>query len=52
MACPFFLPVRRLGSSGWNPAPANVLTFVEQRHPGVAYQQIFLADQVYVFRRS
>lgn len=21
MACPFFLPVRRLGSSGWNPAP-------------------------------
>ena len=21
MACPFFLPVRRLGSGGWNPAP-------------------------------
>ena len=21
MACPFFLPVRRLGSSGWNPEP-------------------------------
>ena len=21
MACPFFLPVRRLGSEGWNPAP-------------------------------
>jgi len=39
-------------NSGWSPAPANVLTFVEQRHPGVAYQQIFLADQVYVFRRS
>ena len=39
-------------NSGWSPAPANVLTFVEQRHPGLAYQQIFLADQVYVFRRS
>ena len=22
MACPFFLPVRRLGSGGWNPAPS------------------------------
>ena len=21
MACPFFLPVRRIGSGGWNPAP-------------------------------
>jgi hypothetical protein len=21
VACPFFLPVRRLGSGGWNPAP-------------------------------
>ena len=21
MACPFFLPLRRLGSEGWNPAP-------------------------------
>ena len=21
MACPFFLPLRRLGSSGWNPEP-------------------------------
>jgi uncharacterized membrane protein len=39
-------------SSGWNPAPPDPLTFVEQRHPGVAYQQIFLAGQVYVFRRS
>jgi uncharacterized membrane protein len=39
-------------NSGWNPAPGNVLTFVEQRHPGVAYQQIFLDDDVYVFHRS
>jgi uncharacterized membrane protein len=39
-------------NSGWDPAPSNVLTFVEQRHPGVAYQQIFLDDDVYVFHRS
>ena len=38
--------------SGWNPAPQNVLTFIEQRHPGVSYQQVFLTDDVYVFRRS
>jgi uncharacterized membrane protein len=38
--------------SGWSPAPTNVLTFVEQRHPGWAYQQIFLDNNVYVFRRQ
>ena len=38
--------------SGWNPAPADVLAFVESRHPGAAYRQIFLANDVYVFRRS
>jgi len=38
--------------SGWDPEPENVLAFVETRHSGVAYRQIFLADDVYVFRRS
>ena len=38
--------------SGWSPAPDNVLAFVESRHPGVRYRQIYLANEVYVFRRS
>jgi uncharacterized membrane protein len=38
--------------SGWSPPPANVLTFVEQRHPGWAYLRIFADDNVYVFRRA
>ncbi len=37
--------------SGWSPPPANVLTFVEQRHPGFEYLRIFAANDVYVFRR-
>jgi uncharacterized membrane protein len=37
--------------SGWTPAPSNPLAFVEQRHPGATYQQIFVANGVYVFRR-
>ena len=37
--------------SGWNPAPANVLAFVDQRHLGYEYQRIFLDNNVYVFRR-
>ena len=40
------------GNSGWNPPPANVLTFVEQRHPGWAYLRIFSDDGVDVFRRA
>ena len=32
--------------------PANVLAFVEQRHRGYAYRQIFVDDNVYVFRRA
>ena len=39
-------------NSGWNPPPSNVLAFVEQRHPGFAYQRIFAEDHVYVFRRA
>jgi uncharacterized membrane protein len=38
-------------NSGWSPEPANPLAFVEQRHPGTKYQQIFLDNGVYVFRQ-
>jgi len=37
--------------SGWNPAPSNPLAFVEQRHPGATYRQIYVSNYVYVFRR-
>jgi uncharacterized membrane protein len=37
--------------SGWNPAPSNPLAFVQQRHPGATYRQIYVNDYVYVFRR-
>jgi uncharacterized membrane protein len=37
--------------SGWSKPPANVLGFIEQRHPGWAYLQIFSDDGVDVFRR-
>ena len=39
-------------NSGWSPPPANVLAFVEQRHPGWSYLRIFADDGVYVFRRA
>jgi uncharacterized membrane protein len=39
-------------SSGWNPPPSNPLTFVEQRHPGAIYRQIYVNNFVYVFRRT
>ena len=38
--------------SGWNPPPANALTFIEQRHPGWAYLRIFADNGVYVYRRD
>jgi uncharacterized membrane protein len=38
--------------SGWNPPPSNPLTFVEQRHPGATYRQIYVNNFVYVFRRA
>ena len=37
--------------SGWSPPPTDVLTFVEQRHPGWAYLRTFTDDGVDVFRR-
>jgi uncharacterized membrane protein len=38
--------------SGWNPAPSNPLAFVEQRHPGFSYRQVYVNNFVYVFRRA
>ncbi len=38
-------------NSGWSPEPADPLAFVEGRHPGTRYQQIFLDNGVYVFRQ-
>jgi hypothetical protein len=38
--------------SGWDPPPGDPLTFAEQRHPGVTYQQVYVNNFVYVFRRS
>ncbi len=38
-------------NSGWSPQPADPLAFVEGRHPGTRYQQIFLDNGVYVFRQ-
>ncbi len=37
--------------SGWSPPPTNPLAFIEQRHPGWAYQRVFTDDGVDVFRR-
>ena len=38
-------------NSGWNPPPGDPLTFVEQRHPGATYRQVYESSFVYVFRR-
>ncbi len=38
-------------NSGWNPPPGDPLTFVEQRHPGATYRQVYESNFVYVFRR-
>ncbi len=37
--------------SDYSPPPANLVTFVEQRHPGARYTQIYSADDVIVLRR-
>jgi uncharacterized membrane protein len=37
--------------SGWNPLPVSPpIRFLEERHPGAVYRQIFEASGVYVFR--
>jgi uncharacterized membrane protein len=35
-----------------NPKPVNMDQWIEHRHPGVSYQEIYAQDDVYVFRRS
>ena len=38
-------------NSGWSPLPVSPpIRFLEERHPGAVYQQIFEASGVYVFR--
>ncbi len=37
--------------SGWKPPPGDPLTFVERRHPGATYRQVYESNFVYVFRR-
>ena len=39
-------------NSGWSPAPVDPLAFVEARHPGASYRQIFTDNGVYVFRQT
>jgi uncharacterized membrane protein len=38
-------------NSGYSPAPANVPAFIAQLYPKAGYRVIFVADDVYVFRR-
>ena len=38
-------------NSGFRFRPASPLRFVERRHPGASYRQVFEARGVYVFRR-
>jgi uncharacterized membrane protein len=38
--------------SGYRRVPTDLLGFLDQLHPGVTYQTIFEADNVYVFRRT
>jgi uncharacterized membrane protein len=37
-------------NSGYSPAVTDVPAFIQQLHPGVHYQQVFVDDQVYVFK--
>jgi len=38
-------------SSGYAHPPTDIPGFLDTRYPGVSYQAIFKADDVYVFRR-
>jgi uncharacterized membrane protein len=38
--------------SGYNPVPQDVPAFIKQLFPNTRYVQIFVDDQVYVFRRA
>jgi hypothetical protein len=39
-------------NSGFSPPPADALAFVDQRHDGFSYRQVFEENDVYVFRRA
>ncbi len=39
-------------NSGYSQPPTDVPGFLDQRYPGVTYQKIFEASDVYVFRRA
>jgi uncharacterized membrane protein len=39
-------------NSGFSPPPTDILAFVDQRHNGVFYRQVFEESDVYVFRRA
>jgi uncharacterized membrane protein len=36
----------------FDPKPGNAAQWVDRRHPGVSYRQVFAADGIYVFRRE
>jgi hypothetical protein len=38
--------------SGYSPAPSDVPAFIKELFPKTAYVQVFVDDQVYVFRRA
>jgi hypothetical protein len=38
--------------SGYNPVPSDVPEFIKELYPKTNYVQIFVDDQVYVFRRA
>ncbi|HEY2242583.1 MAG TPA: DUF2079 domain-containing protein [Streptosporangiaceae bacterium] len=39
-------------NSGYDPEPANIPSFIASQHPGVKYQVIYDAGDVWVFRRA
>jgi uncharacterized membrane protein len=39
-------------NSGWSPPPPDPLVLIQQQNPGTAYRQIFVENNVYVFRRT
>jgi predicted membrane protein DUF2079 len=39
-------------NSGWTPPPPDPLVLIEQQNPGAGYRQIFVENDVYVFRRT
>jgi uncharacterized membrane protein len=39
-------------NSGYNPVPKNIPAFIAELYPTAGYRQVFLRNDVYVFRRS